>query len=204
VRARLIAVLALLVLAAGAIVLTPRVRECPRAAPLEGLPTILAGWTDADGIPDETLPIDPSEVAAVRRTYRSGPRVAWVSVALFTRQDDPERRASINRIYPEQDVSRVERAALPTASPRPNAVVVSRRDRRVVVAYWYQIAGQTYASETRFRVALMREILLARRGDSLLARVAVPVAPDGIAASLASAAELAAALRLALVGGPGC
>jgi EpsI family protein len=204
VRARLIAVLALLVLAAGAIVLTPRVRECPRAAPLEGLPTILAGWTDADGIPDETLPIDPSEVAAVRRTYRSGPRVAWVSVALFTRQDDPERRASINRIYPEQDVSRVERAALPTASPRPNAVVVSRRDRRVVVAYWYQIAGQTYASETRFRLALMREILLARRGDSLLARVAVPVAPDGIAASLASAAELAAALRLALVGGPGC
>jgi EpsI family protein len=204
VRARLIAVLALLVLAAGAIVLTPRVRECPRAAPLEGLPTILAGWTDADGIPDETLPIDPSEVAAVRRTYRSGPRVAWVSVALFTRQDDPERRASINRIYPEQDVSRVERAALPTASPRPNAVVVSRRDRRVVVAYWYQIAGQTYASETRFRLALMREILLARRGDSLLARVAVPVAPDGIAASLTSAAELAAALRLALVGGPGC
>lgn len=203
-RARLIAVLALLVLAAGAIVLTPRVRECPRAAPLEGLPTILAGWTDADGIPDETLPIDPSEVAAVRRTYRSGPRVAWVSVALFTRQDDPERRASINRIYPEQDVSRVERAALPTASPRPNAVVVSRRDRRVVVAYWYQIAGQTYASETRFRLALMREILLARRGDSLLARVAVPVAPDGIAASLASAAELAAALRLALVGTPGC
>jgi EpsI family protein len=204
VRARLIAVLALLVLAAGAIVLTPRVRECPRAAPLEGLPTILAGWTDADGIPDETLPIDPSEVAAVRRTYRSGPRVAWVSVALFTRQDDPERRASINRIYPEQDVSRVERAALPTASPRPNAVVVSRRDRRVVVAYWYQIAGRTHASETRFRLALMREILLARRGDSLLARVAVPVAPDGIAASLASAAELAAALRLALVGGPGC
>ncbi|HKX02626.1 MAG TPA: EpsI family protein, partial [Methylomirabilota bacterium] len=200
-RARLIAVLALLALAAGAIVLTPRVRECPRAAPLEGLPTILAGWTDADGIPDETLPIDPSEVAAVRRTYRSGPRVAWVSVALFTRQDDPERRASINRIYPEQDVSRVERAALPGASPRPNAVVVSRRDRRVVVAYWYQIAGRTYASETRFRLALMREILLARRGDSLLARVAVPVAPDGIAASLASASELAAALRLALVGG---
>lgn len=203
-RARLIAVLALLVLAAGAIVLTPRVRECQRAAPLEGLPTILAGWTDADGIPDETLPIDPSEVAAVRRTYRSGPRVAWVSVALFTRQDDPERRASINRIYPEQDVSRVERAALPGASPRPNAVVVSRRDRRVVVAYWYQIASRTYASETRFRLALMREVLLARRGDSLLARVAVPVAPDGIAASLASAAELAAALRLALVGGPGC
>jgi EpsI family protein len=204
VRARLIAVLALLVLAAGAIVLTPRVRECPRAAPLEGLPTILAGWKDADGIPDETLPIDPSEVAAVRRTYRSGPRVAWVSVALFTRQDDPERRASINRIYPEQDVSRVERAALPAASPRPNAVVVSRRDRRVVVAYWYQIAGRTYASETRFRLALMREILLARRGDSVLARIAVPVAPDGIAASLASAAELAAALRQALVGTPGC
>jgi EpsI family protein len=204
VRARLIAVLALLVLAAGAIVLTPRVRECPRAAPLEGLPTILAGWTDADGIPDETLPIDPSEVAAVRRTYRSGPRVAWVSVALFTRQDDPERRASINRIYPEQDVSRVERAALPGAGPRPNAVVVSRRDRRIVVAYWYQIASRTYASETRFRLALMREILLARRGDSLLARVAVPVAPDGIAASLASASELAAALCLALVGGPGC
>jgi EpsI family protein len=204
VRARLLAVLALLVLAAGAIVLSPRVRECPRAAPLDGLSTILAGWTDADGIPDEALPVDPSEVAAVRRTYRSGPRVAWISVALFTRQDDPQRRASINRIYAEQDVSRVERATLPAAGARPNAVVVSRRDRRVVVAYWYQIGSRTYASETRFRLALMREILLARRGDSLLVRVAVPVDPDGVAASLASAAELAAALRVALLAGPGC
>jgi len=203
VLARLLAVLALLAVTAGSIVLAPRVRECAGFATLDALPSGLAGWADGDGIPDEALPIDAAGVAAMRRAYRSGPRVAWVSVALYTRQDDPERRASINRIYPERDVSRVERVRLPGPA-RASAVSVSRRDRRVIVAYWYQIGERTYASEARFRLALITEILLARRGDSLLARVAVPVGPDGIGPALDAAAQLSAALVGSLAGRPHC
>jgi hypothetical protein len=49
--------------------------------------------------------------------------VIWVSIALFTRQDDPDQRASINRIYPERNTSRIERIALPiTLNGVPDSV----------------------------------------------------------------------------------
>jgi EpsI family protein len=197
---RLAVVLGLLVVTAGVGYVTPSVRECPSPPALDTLPAALAGWTDADGIPDGVLPVDASETATMRRTYRSGQRVAWVSVALFTRQDEPDRRASVNRIYPEKDVSMLERVALPPIA----AVVVSRPDRRFVVAYWHQIGGWMYASESRFRLALMRDILFARRGNSLLVRIAVPVGPEGVPAALTTAAELTRALEGALAGRVGC
>jgi EpsI family protein len=197
---RLVVVLGLLTATAAGWYLASPVRECASAAVLDELPGTLHGWTGAEGIPDGMLPGDPSEAARVRRTYRSGRRVAWVSVALFTRQDEPDRRASINRIYPEKDVSRVERVTL----PRVDAALVSGADRRFLVAYWRQIGRRTYASELRFRLALMREILFARRGDSLLVRVAVPVGPDGPAEALATAAELTPILEAMLAGRASC
>jgi len=197
---RRLAVVGLLVLTASVGYVTPATRECASPAPLDALPAPLAGWTGVDGIPDGVLPVDASETDAMRRTYRSGRRIAWVSVALFTRQDKPDRRASINRIYPENGVSMVERVALPPIA----AVVVSGPDRRFIVAHWHQIGGRMYASEYGFRLALMRNILFARRGDSLLVRIAVPVDPDGFPAALTAAAELTRALEGALAGRGGC
>jgi EpsI family protein len=197
---RLAVVLGLLAVTAGVMYVTPSVRECPRPPALDALPAVLAGWTGVEGVPDWVLPVDASETAAVRRTYRSGRRVAWVSVALFTRQDEPERRASVNRIYPEKDVSMVERVALPSIA----AVLVSAPDRRFVVAYWHQIGDRMYASESGFRLALMRDVLFARRADSLLVRIAVPVGPEGVPTALTAAAELMGALQDALAGRVGC
>lgn len=197
---RLAMVLGLLVVTAGAGYVTPSVRECPSPPALDALPVALAGWTGADGIPEGVLPVDASETAAMRRTYGSGRSVAWVSVALFTRQDEPDRRASVNRIYPEKDVSMVERVDLPPIA----AVVVSGPARRFVVAHWHQIGGRMYASGPGFRLALMRDILFARRGDSLLVRIAVPVGPEGVPAALTTAAELTRALEGALAGRVGC
>lgn len=201
---RLAVVLGLLAVTAAVVHSTPSLRESSRPAALYDLPAAVSGWSSVDAIPDGILPIDLSETAGVRRTYQRGQRVAWVSVAMFTRQDQPERRASINRIYPEKDVSLLEAVPLSllvNGSTVPvTAVIVSGSARRFVVVYWHQIGQRMYPSESRFRLALMREIVFARRGDSLLVRIAVPVGPGGVPASLTTTAELAPALFAALAG----
>lgn len=199
-RRRLVVVLGLLTATAAGWYLAPPVRECASTAALDELPATLQGWTGVDGIPDRILPGDPAEATMVRRTYRSGRRVAWVSVALFTRQDEPDRRASINLIYPEKDVSLVERMAL----RRADAALISGADRRFLVVYWRQIGRRMYASELRFRLALMRQILFARRGDSLLVRIAVPVGPEGLPEALVTATELTQLLEAVVAARAGC
>lgn len=204
-RWRLGIVLGLLAGAAGVAYGTPPVPESETPGVLDRLPTSLAGWTATDGIPESLLPPDPRERAAVRRTYRSGQRIAWVSVALFTRQDDPLRRVSVNRIYPEQQVALVEpvdiTVALDGSSPTTlRARVIHRGRERHAIVHWHQIQRRTYGSEYAFRLALMRRVLVARRGDSALVRIAVPVDQMDLARSLGSIVELGPPLHAALAG----
>jgi len=204
-RWRLGIVLGLLVAAAGVVHGTPPVPEREGPGVLDGLPTTLTGWTGTDGVPESLLPPDPREKAAVRRTYRSGQRIAWISLALFTRQDDPLRRVSINRIYPEQQVALVEpvdiTVALDGSSPTTlRARVIHRGSEQHAIVYWHQIQRRTYGGEYWFRWALMRRTLVARRGDSILVRIAVPVDQANLSRSLGSVAELGPPLHAAVAG----
>jgi len=204
-RWRLGIVLGLLAAAAGVVYATPPVPEREGPGVLDGLPTTLTGWTATDGVPESLLPPDPRERAAVRRTYRSGQRIAWVSVALFTRQDDPRRRVSVNRIYPEQRVALVDpvdiTVALDGSSPTTlRARVIHRGSEQHAVVYWHQIQRRTYGSEYSFRWALMRRTLVARRGDSILVRIAVPVDQADLSRSLGSVAEIGPPLHAAVAG----
>ena len=204
-RWRLGIVLGLLAAAAGVVYATPPTPEREGPGVLDGLPTTLTGWTATDGVPESLLPPDPRERAAVRRTYRSGQRIAWVSVALFTRQDDPRRRVSVNRIYPEQRVALVDpvdiTVALDGSSPTTlRARVIHRGSEQHAVVYWHQIQRRTYGSEYSFRWALMRRTLVARRGDSILVRIAVPVDQADLSRSLGSVAEIGPPLHAAVAG----
>lgn len=202
---RLGVVLGLLAGAAGVVYGMPPVPEREGPGVLDRLPTTLTGWTATDGVPESLLPPDPHEMAAVRRTYRSGQRIAWISVALFTRQDDPLRRVSVNHIYPEQQVALVEPVDITMAldgSSRTTlrARVIHRGSEQHAIVYWHQIQRRTYGSEYSFRWALKRRILMARRGDSVLVRIAVPADQADLARSLAGIAELGPALHAALAG----
>lgn len=201
---RLGVVLGLLVGVVGVAHWLPPVRD--REAPVLGkvLPSALGAWAATDGVPEAFLPLDNHEAAAVRRTYRDGERVVWISVALFTHQDVPLRRASVQQIYPETHVALVEPADLtvaldgvsPTTVP---ARVIHRGGRQHVVIYWHQIGSCVYGSDYWYRWALVRRILLARRGDSLLVRIAVPVdRAQGLSRSLSAAAELGPPVYAAL------
>jgi len=198
----------LILFAAGAIVLrmAPPVKSAVSPVSLYAVPMTLGTWVGAEGVPEEILPTDPNEKISVRRTYRNGNHLAWVSVALFVGQDDDARRASINKIYPQRGASLIEpvsfavpldgSAAGPITLP---AVIVHQDSRRLLVAYWHQIGTRVYGNEYRFRLALMRDVIFARRADALLVRIALLVGPDGRAReSLDTVAPLAASLYAVL------
>ena len=192
---------------AAALHMAPPVKAAVNPAPLFALPMTLAGWAGTDGVLEDVLPRDPSEKASVRRTYRSGNGIAWVSVSLFVSQDEEARRGSINKIYPQRQVSLIETVPFETrvgasagrSVPLP-AVVVHHESGRLLVAYWHQIGPSVYGSEYRFRLALMRDLIFTRRADTLLVRIAVPArAGAHFSESLGVVDRLASPLYAALV-----
>jgi EpsI family protein len=203
---RLAITLALLGAGAAALHVAPPVRETVRPGALYGLPASLGSWAGTEGAPETALPADPGERVAVRRTYRSGERMAWVSVALFAGQDNSARRPSHNLIYPQEGASLIERVPFtvalngtPGSALAMPALVVHRGPQRLLVAYWHQVGRRAYGSEYGFRLVLLRDILLSRQADSLLVRIAVPVGgPQGVPDALATVADLAPRLHAAL------
>jgi hypothetical protein len=138
---------------------------------LDAVPTALAGWTATDGAPESVLPPDPRAATAIRRTYRSRERIAWISVARFTRQDAPARRASVDYIYPEREVTLAKSVEimvpLEGSSALRRARVIHRGGEQHAVVYWHQIERRTYGDGYSFRWALMRRTIFDRRGDSV-------------------------------------
>jgi EpsI family protein len=200
-------VLGLLAAAGGVILLAPSVGERSGGAGLYGLPSALSGWTVAPGAPDTALPVDPNEKISVRRTYRRGDRVLWVSVALFGRQDLPDRRASLNLIYPEKNTTRIERlpfalalnGSVDSALSLPTVMVQREQQQRLLVVYWHQLGTHAYGNEYRYRLAMMRDILLDRRADMILVRIGAPLeSEERPEQALALVKELAPALYAAV------
>jgi len=198
----------LLVLAAGAGILhtVPPVKGAVNPAAVFALPVTLGAWSGTDGISEWILPLDPSEQTSVRRTYRNGTHVAWISVSQFGVQNDEARRASINKIYPIQNVSLIEKLSLTvslTGSPASPvtlpAVVVHQDLGRLLVTYWHQIGNDVYGGEYRYRLTLMRDLIFKRRADTLLVRIATSAAPGRpVADELAVLSDLATSVRAAL------
>jgi EpsI family protein len=199
-------VLLLLVAAGGIVYLVPSVHDGSNTAALYAFPVTLDSWTGSEGAPEWALPVDPRERAAIRRTYRRGEKLAWVSVAVFTRQDDVSRRTSINFIYPERNSSLLEPVSLVVsldgAAPSPISLparLVHQERRRILVAYWHQIGRNPFGSELGYRAAMMRDLIVSRRGDSILVRIALPVAPEEpVAEPLRTVSALAPLLHQAV------
>ena len=206
---RLAVLLGLFAVTATILYLAPPVTSAINPVSLYAVPATLGSWSGVDGVPDEILPRDSNERAAVRRTYRNGDHVVWVSVALFAGQDSEGRRVSINRIYPQRSVSRIEPVSFaaplngPIASPVAlPAVIIHQDSRKLLVAYWHQIGARVYGNEYGFRLALIRDTVLARRADSMLIRIAMPTdRKPQLALDLGMAERLAGELYAALGGG---
>ena len=201
---RLGVILILFAATAGILHMAPPVTDAMKPVSVYAVPMTLGTWSGADGVPEEILPADPNEKLSVRRTYRDGDHVAWISVALFVGQD----RGSINKIYPQRSVNRIEpvtfAAALNGSATSPlvlPAVIIHQDSRRLLVAYWHQIGNRVYGDEYRFRFAQMRDMIFARRADSMLVRIATPAGPaPRLWMDLATVAGLASDMYAALGG----
>ena len=201
---RLGMILILFAATAGILHMAPPVTDAMKPVSVYAVPMTLGTWSGADGVPEEILPTDPSEKLSVRRTYRNRDHVAWITVALFVGQD----RGSINKIYPQRSVNRIEpvtfTAALNGSATSPlvlPAVIIHQDSRRLLVAYWHQIGNRVYGDEYRFRFAQMRDMVFARRADSMLVRIATPAGPaPQLGMDLATVAGLASDMYAALGG----
>jgi EpsI family protein len=197
-------ILILFAATAGILHMAPPVTDAMKPVSVYAVPMTLGTWSGADGVPEEILPTDPNEKLSVRRTYRNGDHVAWITVALFVGQD----RGSINKIYPQRSVNRIEpvtfTAALNGSATSPlvlPAVIIHQDSRRLLVAYWHQIGNRVYGDEYRFRFAQMRDMVFARRADSMLVRIATPAGPaPQLGMDLATVAGLASDMYAALGG----
>jgi EpsI family protein len=197
-------ILILFAATAGILHMAPPVTDAMKPVSVYAVPMTLGTWSGADGVPEEILPADPNEKLSVRRTYRNGDHLAWITVALFVGQD----RGSINKIYPQRSVNRIEpvtfTAALNGSATSPlvlPAVIIHQDSRRLLVAYWHQIGNRVYGDEYRFRFAQMRDMVFARRADSMLVRIATPAGPaPQLGMDLATVAGLASDMYAALGG----
>lgn len=202
----LIATLALLATTGIGIYLTPPLPDTA-PLPLAGMMGAIPGSHSSEGAPEALLPRDPNEKVAGRFTFWKDRGPAFVSVALFTRQDNPARRASINFIYPLRGASLIEGSRLDVALGQNGnervslpTVVIHGADTRLAILYWHQIGTHAYSSDYRFRLGLLTRILFARRGDSLLVRVAVPAdGPQDVTRALRTAGAIAPLVYQAVV-----
>jgi hypothetical protein len=202
---RLGLVLGLFAATAGAVYLPPPIRDSGVRAALYALPSGVEGWTGSEGVPEAILPLDPHEMGGIRLTFHERTQTGWVSVAWFTHQDDPTRRASIEWILPQRSASRIDRVPLAILLPEPPrafvlpAVVIHQPHQLLLVVYWHQIGRYPYGNDYWFRWARLRRMLFMRQGDSFLIRVAIPVSsPEKLPESLKAAENLARAVYRAL------
>ena len=172
----------LLATAGAALALPSGVRDVELALPLDAVPTVLGAWQPAEPPPEEILPRDPRAAQSLSRGYSNGARLAWVAVGFYPNQTEGRRPATRSLIFPSSgwaDLSE-ETVSLPMAGPNgptlpANLVVIRRGDRRVVILYWYQLAGSTIESDHFYRAQLLWNRIVHRRADGTLVRVAIPV-----------------------------
>jgi EpsI family protein len=184
---RLWAAVLLLLAAAVTEYALPRTESPAPHAPLQNLPSTIAGWTSQE------MPIEPRIVTASRvddylnRLYRQESSDALnaasdvgLYVGYYASQRAGDSVHSPKNCLPGagwQPVS-ASRIALPLLHGAPaevNLYIVENEQQRFVVLYWYQSHGRIIASEYQAKFYTVRDAILLHRTDSALVRITVPV-----------------------------
>jgi len=181
---RLWAAVLLLLAAAVTEYALPRTESPAPHAPLQTLPSTVAGWTSQE------MPIEPRIVTASRvddylnRLYRQESNDAAPDVGLYVGYYASQRAGdsvhSPKNCLPGagwQPVS-ASRIDLPLLHGKPaevNLYIVENEQQRFVVLYWYQSHGRIIANEYQAKFYTVRDAILLHRTDSALVRITVPI-----------------------------
>lgn len=180
-------------------------RTMPLAAPLQELPTVLAGHAGTD------LSIDPEQArvagasASLLRVFARDSSSFSVYVGYYDRQRQGHTIHSPKNCLPGGGWEPLEsrRETIPGAGApiRVNRFLIANRSEQALVYYWYQGRGRTEANEYKVKLDLIRDSALRRRSEESLVRIVVPLGANPAAAdslARAVAVELHGALQQVL------
>lgn len=178
------AALALMAIAGALLFLPPSAKEVPLAAPFERFPTELASWTASTPVPQGIMAVDPKVPKHLFRTYQNGIQTVWVSVGYYPSQPEGRRPPAQQLLFPQSGWSHLSQAPvrIPVGATRSlpaTLLVMETPERRLSILYWYQVGGDTIASDHWYRALLIYNRLFHRRSDGALVRIASPI-PDGV------------------------
>ncbi len=177
-----IVLLALLAVAGGTLALSPSERNSGPSLQFHRLPALLDGWIASDGVAEDVLPTDPRAIQSLRRTYTRNGHTVMLSVARYPSWNHPEHRPLLDIVAPMRgagevafDLVRVEIEGVPgrpKAVAPVNVISLQRRNRPLVVAYWYQLDNEPITNEYGLRLRLFLDTIRNRPRAFVLVRLA--------------------------------
>ena len=124
--------------------------------------------------------VDPHAEKTLSRLYESpNEEPIELFVGYSGRQFDENRLQSPKLVFPKDwEYAFMEEITIPVAGKRPfNAVglVTKKFDAKRFVLFWYAVRGQSFASDFRNRIELIRGLALHGRTDGAVIRLATPM-----------------------------
>jgi EpsI family protein len=123
---------------------------------------------------------DPRAEKTLSRLYES-PKEEQIElfVGYSGRQFDENRLQSPKLVFPKGwEYASMEEMTIPIAGRRPfDAVglVTKKSDAKKFVLFWYEVRGQSFASDFRNRIELIKGLALHGRTDGAVIRLATPI-----------------------------
>lgn len=153
------------------------------AAPLSTFPFEVGGWKMAEEgyVDSETRDILKADDLLSRTYYRSGDRfVVSLFIASFLSQRNGKTPHSPKNCLPGsgwvQDSAETMSLEVPGMGPiEVNHYLVSNRESKSDVMYWYQSHNRVVASEYKAKLFVMADAIRYNRTDTALVRVIAPV-----------------------------
>ncbi len=179
---QLIVLVVLLAVTGGTLALRSRASDDGPSVHLDSLSALIDGWIAADGVPQNVLPTDPRALQSLRRTYTRNGHSVMLSVAQYPSLNHPEHRPLAAFVVPTGDARRVAYENLTVNGTRPpdqpyfvervNFVSLEGPNRRLAVAYWYQLDDTPITNEYALRFWLFADTLRNRPRAFTLIRLA--------------------------------
>lgn len=193
-----LAVLVVLIAAAGVVHSFTRVVAVSNAQSLADIPMTVETWTGhraASYAPNvvETLGVDQY----INRTYYSvDDRVANLYVGYYRSQSQGASIHSPLNCMPGAGWEMVDVERVPFAGGTARRVLIRKGAERLMVLYWYQSAMRVEGDEIRGRLYMAFDTMRYGRNDAALVRVTVPVAdtPGAETRAIEAVTDLASGL----------
>jgi len=186
-RARIIIIVAALLVSAGVVARADRYENVPMRASFDTFPMQIAGWRGELQPPlaDNVLAVLGLTDYVTRNYVKSKTAVISLYIGYWQSQRQGETIHSPQNCLPgagwepvSQSIIQIENPQTPGTTVPVNRYVIQKGLDRQVALYWYQSHGRIVASEYWSKFYLISDAVRLNRTDGSIVRVIAPVAGD--------------------------